>query len=185
MALLFKVSEVKNTLPNAKRSTYAVARAKQLSQISTKELAASISNRCTLHRSDIVAVLDALGEVAVEFLMMGYGVKLGELGSIYTTLKSKTTDRKEDFVVKNIKQVMIRYTPSVSVRRKLDDISFMDADEYVATTLRPKVGEDAPGSESAAGKEPQGGEERRDSEESRGSDAAPLPPSGDASDSFA
>lgn len=64
MAFTYKVVERKNTIPNAKTPKVAVAHAKMIG-VSTKELAKDIADRCTVHRADVLAVLDVMSVSAM------------------------------------------------------------------------------------------------------------------------
>ncbi len=77
MAFIYNVYERDNKIPNAKSPRVALAVSRQIRQISTKELAEDIADRCTVHRADVQAVLDALSISATSYLLNGFGVKLG------------------------------------------------------------------------------------------------------------
>lgn len=126
MAIHYRVIERKNILPNAKNKTVAYAQAKQVGKVTTKELAEDISDRTTLHRADVRAVLDALSISTLSFLEKGLGVELGEMGNISIRLKSKSTPNKADFKASNVLGAHIRYTPSVEMKSKLKRVGLRD-----------------------------------------------------------
>ena len=126
MSFHYRVVEKQNALPNAKRATYAYASAKQIGRVGIKELAEDIADRTTLHRSDVRAVLDCLSISSMSMINKGLGVDLGELGSFSIRLKSKATEKKEDFLPSNIRSAQIRYTPSVEIKDKLKKLSLVN-----------------------------------------------------------
>lgn len=132
MAIHYRVIEKKNTLPNAKRTTCAYAAPKQVGKVSIKELAEDIADRTTLHRADVRAVLDVLSISTMNFLKKGLGVELGEMGNLSIRLKSKSTEKKEDFLPKNVLKTKIQYTPSVEMRSKLARIGVRDMNDLLS-----------------------------------------------------
>lgn len=127
MALIYNVYERVNKIPNAKMARMAVAYNRQIRQISTKELAEDISDRCTLHRSDVRAVLDALSLTASNYLLNGFGVQLGDLGSLSMRIKCKAAPSVKEFKPEHISGARIRFTPSVEICSRVKACSFMSA----------------------------------------------------------
>lgn len=106
----------------------AIATAKSVGVVSVKELAADISDRCSLHRSDVIAVLDALSVVAMSYLTKGFSVRLGELGSFSTSIKCALAPSKEEFKPELIRGANIRFTPSVEMKSKIKNTGFLNLD---------------------------------------------------------
>ena len=120
MAFIYTVVERKNPFPNAKSERIASAMPKQLGRVTLRELADDIADRCTLHRADVVAVLEALSVSTISFLKKGLGVSLGEMGSFGVRLKSKSAPTKEEFDRRMIERVLVRYTPSTFMKDDLN-----------------------------------------------------------------
>lgn len=137
MAILYRVHERVNKFPNAKTPNIAVATPKQLGVIKLKELAEDIADRCTVHRADVLAVLDVLSVSTTSFLNKGFGVELGELGRFAIRLKSKSAASKEEFKPELIRGAMIKYTPSVEMKAKLSTCSFMSYDSFFGKGKTP------------------------------------------------
>ena len=76
--------------------------------VTTKEMAERISHSCTLHKADVVAVLNALGHEVSEALLDGRTVQMDEIGSFSLKLGLKAPkyldDRvtSQDVVVKGV-----------------------------------------------------------------------------------
>lgn len=125
MAFIYNVYERENKIPNAKSPRVAVATNRQIRQISTKELAEDIADRCTVHRADVQAVLDALSISATSFLLNGFGVKLGELGSFSIRINCKAAPSLEEFTPDLITGAKVRYTPSRDILVKIKKNGFV------------------------------------------------------------
>ena len=158
MAIHYRIVEHKNSLPNAKTPTTAYAVAKQVGKVTVKELAEDIADRTTLHRSDVIAVLDVLSVSATSFLQKGLGVDLGELGNFSIRLKSKSTEKKEEFASKNIINTSVRYVPSPEMKLKLSNVSFSDIDSLTLpegqTPAPANPGSEGSGSEGSGSGDP-------------------------------
>lgn len=139
MALIYNVYERENKIPNAKTPKVAVAYSRQIRQITTKELAEDISDRCTIHRADVVAVLDALSISAMHYLMNGFGVQLGELGSFSMRISCKSAPTIKEFKPELIKGAKVRYTPGKEMLGKLRENTFVNAISLTEAELAGKA----------------------------------------------
>lgn len=161
MALIYNVYERENKIPNAKMPRMAVAYCRQIRQVSTKELAEDIADRCTVHRADVNAVLDALSLSATHFLLNGYGVRLGELGSLSMRIQCKAAPSLAEFKPEMITGAKVRYTPSVEMLGKIKSNGFVPAStlaENAKSTAAPDDGKSTePGSGASEGGEPSEG----------------------------
>ncbi|MDO5035908.1 MAG: HU family DNA-binding protein [Porphyromonas sp.] len=140
MAFGYRVYERKNSVPNAKTPRIAVATAKSIGTISSKELAEDIADRCTLHRSDVIAVLDALSVSALAYLTKGFNVRLGELGSFSTRIKSKSAPTLEEFTPELIEKAHVRFTPSTEMKGKISRTGFLNVDELLKKSIETEGG---------------------------------------------
>ena len=88
----------------------AVVRGKQ---ISTKELAAALSDRSTVTTADVYAVLIDLGKVMSTYMAQGRSVKLEGLGSFRyaITAKKQGVDTAEEVTAEAIVGTLVRFTP--------------------------------------------------------------------------
>ena len=88
--------------------------------IGLNDIAEQIEKQSTVSLADIKGVLDALQEVTLEAIRDGYSVRLGDLGSFRPTLRAaQTRETAEDVTATDIKDVRVRYTPSVALTRRL------------------------------------------------------------------
>ena len=88
--------------------------------ITLSDVAEQIEKQSTVSLADIKGVLDALQEVTLEAIRDGYSVRLGDLGSFRPTLRAaQTRENAEDVTAADIKDVRVRYTPSVALTRRL------------------------------------------------------------------
>lgn len=69
--------------------------------VTTKDMADRISHACTLHKADVVAVLNALGHEMSEALLDGRTVQIDEIGSFSLKLGLKEPKYLEDRVTSN------------------------------------------------------------------------------------
>lgn len=140
MALIYNVYERSNKIPNAKMPRLATAYPKQIRQITTKELAEDIADRCTVHRADVVAVLDALSIAATGYLLNGFGVKLGELGSLSMRINCKAAPSIEEFKPELIKGAKVRYTPSKEMLGRIKMNGFVRAQDILEPSRSGSTG---------------------------------------------
>lgn len=101
-------------------------------QISTRQLAAALSDRCTVTLADTLAVLSELGTVMGSYLAQGRSVALDGLGSFRYTINAAKNgvETSDDVSAKQIKSVRVRFVPALT----------RNADRTVASrTLIPSV----------------------------------------------
>ena len=139
MALIYNVYERANKTPNAKMPRIAVAYNRQIRQITTKELAEDIADRCTVHRADVNAVLDALSISATQFLLNGFGVKLGELGSFSMRIRCKAAPSIAEFKPEMITGARVYYKPSTEILTKVKANGYVLATVLTEPTNDPKT----------------------------------------------
>ncbi|MDD7438702.1 MAG: HU family DNA-binding protein [Bacteroidales bacterium] len=155
MALIYNVYERENKIPNAKMPRMAVAYNRQIRQVSTKELADDIADRCTVHRVDVRAVLDALSLSATQYLLNGFGVQLGELGSFSMRIRCKAAPSLAEFKPEMITGAKVYYTPSVEILNKIKSNGFVSAASLMETTKAPSTSANSAGDTPSEG-EPSG-----------------------------
>lgn len=76
-----------------------------------KSLAKRIQKNTGQNYPDVVGVLAALEDILPEELKNGLIVRLGSLGSFYTTYKTNPAEAPEDVTERNIEEVRIRFRP--------------------------------------------------------------------------
>lgn len=83
------------------------------------QVAAEISERCTVTRADIVGILKALETQLEHALLEGYTVRLGQIGSFRLTAKAVSVEEKDDVSAALVRNPRVRFAPSVWLRNKL------------------------------------------------------------------
>ena len=90
------------------------------SNTSVDILTSELTARTTLTRPDVLATLAGIAEKAVSELADSRTVRLGDLGSLFVTLRSKGSKNVDEFTTSLIKGVNIRFRPSQYLRKQLN-----------------------------------------------------------------
>lgn len=112
--------------PDAPQKFYANAQV--WAAVNERELTQMISRRCTLTRTDVVAVLTAMTEVMNEILLTGQSVRLANFGSFHISVQSDGVSNKEDFKSEHITCANIRFLPNRELRDNLRLLQFVQVD---------------------------------------------------------
>ena len=92
--------------------------------ISLREMAERIQSTCTVHTSDVFAVLVALEDVTTEALKSGEIVRLGDLGTLQIGISSKGAATEEDYTEDLIKKARINFRPGSALVGALSGLTF-------------------------------------------------------------
>ena len=92
--------------------------------VSLREMSERIQQTCTVHKSDVFAVLVALEDVITEALKSGEIVRLGDLGSLQIGISSKGAVTEEDFSDTLIKKARINFRPGLALMGALSNLTF-------------------------------------------------------------
>ena len=101
---------------------YAQAQAR--GDVDIREMSERIQQSCTVHKSDVYAVLVALEDVITEALRGGEIVRLGDLGTLQIGISSKGAVTEEDYSDSLIKKARINYRPGSAIVGVLDNLTF-------------------------------------------------------------
>ena len=101
---------------------YAQAQAR--GDISLRDMAERIQASCTVHKSDVYAVLVALEDVVAEAIQNGEIVRLGELCTLQVSLNGKGALTEEDYTADLIKRAKINFRPGRVLSNALASLSF-------------------------------------------------------------
>ena len=93
-------------------------------EASIREMAERIQQTCTVHKSDVFAVLVALEDVITDALKGGEIVRLGDLGSFQIGISSKGALTEEDYDESLIKKVRINFRPGSVLSNILGNLSY-------------------------------------------------------------
>ena len=83
-----------------------------------------ISKMSSINYGVIQGVIGSLVDVIEEQLIFGRTVQLGDLGTIYMTLRSQSTEDPDDFEVSNVEGAMLHFRPSQKLRKTLGNLKF-------------------------------------------------------------
>ena len=92
--------------------------------ISLREMSERIQQTCTVHKSDVFAVLVALEDVITEALKSGEIVRLGDLGTLQIGISSKGAVTEEDFSDALIHKARINFRPGSALMGALTNLTF-------------------------------------------------------------
>ena len=93
-------------------------------EASIREMAERIQQTCTVHKSDVFAVLVALEDVITDALKGGEIVRLGDLGSFQIGISSKGALTEDDYEESMIKKARINFRPGTALSGLLGNLSF-------------------------------------------------------------
>jgi predicted histone-like DNA-binding protein len=114
---------VPRTKPGEKNDApkyYAQARG----DINIREMAERIQSTCTVHKTDVYAVLVALEDVVAEAIQNGEIVRLGDLCTLQVSLSGKGSLTEEDYNESLIKRAKIIFRPGKVLAGALDSLNF-------------------------------------------------------------
>ena len=92
--------------------------------ISLREMAERIQSTCTVHKSDVFAVLVALEDVITEALKSGEIVRLGDLGTFQIGISSKGALSEEDYTDSLIKKARINFRPGSALMGAINGLTY-------------------------------------------------------------
>ena len=101
---------------------YAQAQAR--GSISLREMSERIQATCTVHKSDVYAVLMALEDVVSEAIQNGEIVRLGELCTLQVSLSGKGTLTEEEYDDSLIKKAKINFRPGAILAGALESLKY-------------------------------------------------------------
>ena len=92
--------------------------------INLREMSERIQQTCTVHKSDVFAVLVALEDVITDALKNGEIVRLGDLGTFQIGISSKGAVTEEDYDESLIKKARINFRPGTALAGILSSLTF-------------------------------------------------------------
>lgn len=112
---MFKFRIVPKKNPQTKEIKY-YAHGEAVTPVRLEDVADEISRSCTVNRADIKAVLSALDDALIRYMVNGQSVRLGDLGSFHPRISSHGAEEAQDFKTAMIKGIHVRYTPSAKIK---------------------------------------------------------------------
>ena len=125
MARSVTYSVVPRTKPGEKNDPpkfYAQAQAR--GDVNIREMAERIQNSCTVHKSDVYAVLVALEDVVADAIQNGEIIRLGELCTLQVGLSGKGSLTEEDYNDTLIKRAKINFRPGKVLAEALGTLKY-------------------------------------------------------------
>ena len=110
-----------------------------------REMAERIQETCTVHKSDVFAVLVALEDVITDALKNGEIVRLGDLGTLQIGISSKGAETEKDYTDNLIKKARINFRPGSALVGILSNLTF--AKVKVRSSKADKESEEEEGGE--------------------------------------
>ena len=104
--------------------------------INIREMSERIQQTCTVHKSDVYAVLVALEDVITDALKGGEIVRLGDLGTLQIGISSKGAVTEEDYSDSFITKARINFRPGVALAGALSALT------YAKVAKRPTKSDD-------------------------------------------
>ena len=101
---------------------YAQAQAR--GDVSIREMAERIQATCTVHKTDVYAVLVALEDVVKEAIQNGEIVRLGELCTLQVSLSGKGTLTEKEYDDSLIKKAKIIFRPGTILADALESLKY-------------------------------------------------------------
>ena len=101
---------------------YAQAQAR--GDVNVREMAERIQATCTVHKTDVYAVLVALEDVVKEAIHNGEIVRLGELCTLQVSLSGKGTLTEEEYDDSLIKKAKINFRPGAILAGALESLKY-------------------------------------------------------------
>ena len=101
---------------------YAQAQAR--GDVNVREMAERIQSTCTVHKSDVYAVLVALEDVIADALQNGEIVRLGDLCTLQMSLSGKGAMTEDEYTTDLIKKSKVNFRPGPVLANALASLSF-------------------------------------------------------------
>ena len=92
--------------------------------IDLREMSERIQATCTVHKSDVFAVLVALEDVITDALKSGEIVRLGDLGTLQIGISSKGAATEDDYSESLITKARINFRPGSALAGMLSNLTF-------------------------------------------------------------
>jgi predicted histone-like DNA-binding protein len=93
-------------------------------KVTKGDLAKDIVGNSSLSRGDVTSTIENMLDTMPKYLLMGKSISLGEFGTLRLSFTSEGVDKPDEFNVNMISGVKIIFTPSVELKKALEDIKF-------------------------------------------------------------
>ncbi len=113
--------------PEAPRKYYPVVRSR--GRRNTRDLAEEISRRSTMSSADTIGLFQALFHIISEYLLQGYVVDLGEIGSFSVRVRASGADTPGEVSPRKIRNLLISFRASKQFKSTLQKAAFRKVKE--------------------------------------------------------
>ena len=93
-------------------------------EISFEGLAQTIEKACTLTKTDILAVLNALVEEAAKGLLEGKAIRLGDLGTLRISISSEGNEKPEKLGATSVRNARVLFAPGKILKKMIQKAEF-------------------------------------------------------------
>jgi predicted histone-like DNA-binding protein len=96
-------------------------------KIDQKSISMEIVEISSLSRGDVANVIECLLDTLPKYLLMGKSINLGDFGTLRLSFSSQGVETPEEFHINLISGVKVVFTPSVELKRAIENIKFEKA----------------------------------------------------------
>jgi len=125
------------------------AQAQSRGDVSIREMSERIQSSCTVHKSDVYAVLVALEDVVAEAIQNGEIVRLGDLCTLQISLSGKGAVSEEEYTTSLIQRAKIIFRPGSVLANALASLTYSKVAVKYAKEATASDEEDASSGEEA------------------------------------
>ena len=118
--------------------------------VSLREMSERIQQTCTVHKSDVFAVLVALEDTITDALKNGEIVRLGDLGTLQIGISSKGAVTEEEYDASLIKKARINFRPGSALVGILSNLTFAKVKPRYTKADKESTGEEEGGEDLTA-----------------------------------
>lgn len=118
MAIKYRIVKRKNNLSDNQDEQY-IMQAVHTGIITQEQMAYEVSNQCTVHQADVIAVLTVVGQQMHFHLGEGKIVELGQIGRFKIGFQGKAQPTPELLNKRDIKKFHINYQPVTKIKNWL------------------------------------------------------------------
>ena len=95
--------------------------------VTTEQLVAECATSCGVNPAQTKAVIDALVDRIAHYMVIGHGVKVGNLGSFKPVFTSKVAETLEETTLETVRKKKIVFYPGKAFKDVLQDLSISSA----------------------------------------------------------
>lgn len=107
-----------------------------------KALAKELAKRTTLHEGTVIGLFCDLEDLVAEYLADGYHVKLGELGTLSTTLKCREVTDKKEIRAASVHFDSVKFNPTRRLCKMIRSREKLERAEYGFLTSSTRYSEE-------------------------------------------